>query len=306
MPVTSEAPVPAQRIKAVPLTHDAFAPFGTVIENPYIPPTGPSETSPLEAIGTAKEGSANLQPVSANQGTALLYEDAFPTANYYRRAPSSQRARLLCRMFVCYPKSVGQNSDGSRKEDDLSTVPIALLERHPFTTQTFIPLGLGASDDQTYLVIVAPTLPIKKSQTSRPPPFPVAEPRRRRRSIKEILSGARPPPFPERLVKPSLPAPAGEARMAGPGMPDLLSCRAFIARGSQAVTYNPGTWHMPMLILGTKPVEFIVIQYSNGVALEDCQEVVISSDDPNQGISAVVTQENISPKSYSAPIKARL
>jgi len=43
------------------------------------------------------------------------------------------------------------------------------------------------------------------------------------------------------------------------------------------VTYGPGTWHAPMVVLGEKPVEFVVVQYANGVASEDCQEFDIEA-----------------------------
>jgi len=58
-------------------------------------------------------------------------------------------------------------------------------------------------------------------------------------------------------------------------MPDLDRIQAFIARGDQAVTYGPGTWHAPMVVLGEKAIDFVVVQYANGVGEEDCQEVEI-------------------------------
>lgn len=58
-------------------------------------------------------------------------------------------------------------------------------------------------------------------------------------------------------------------------MPDLRQIRAFLARGNQAVTYGSGTWHAPMVVLGETDVEFVVVQYANGVDNEDCQEVML-------------------------------
>jgi len=39
------------------------------------------------------------------------------------------------------------------------------------------------------------------------------------------------------------------------------------------VTYGAGTWHAPMVVLGNKPVDFVVVQFKNGVEVEDCQIV---------------------------------
>ena len=59
----------------------------------------------------------------------------------------------------------------------------------------------------------------------------------------------------------------------GRGFPDLGKGKAFIAHGGQAVTYGAGTWHAPMVVLGNKAVDFVVVQFANGVGVEDCQEV---------------------------------
>ena len=53
--------------------------------------------------------------------------------------------------------------------------------------------------------------------------------------------------------------------------PDLPNLKAFIARGGQAVTYGVGTWHAPMVVLGSRRIDFIVVQHANGVSDEDCQ-----------------------------------
>lgn len=58
--------------------------------------------------------------------------------------------------------------------------------------------------------------------------------------------------------------------------PDLENLRAFIARGGQAVTYGAGTWHAPMVVLGSRRVDFVVAQYVNGVDDEDCQEAAFT------------------------------
>tara|TARA_R110002060_G_scaffold28576_11_gene38706 strand:+ start:4811 stop:5266 length:456 start_codon:yes stop_codon:yes gene_type:complete len=115
--------------------------------------------------------------------------------------------------------------------------PVSILERHPYTTQTFIPLGLSPREAQNvrYLVIVAPSLPPSQADAE-------------------------------------LPVPKGDA-LPGRGFPDLGKVKAFIAHGGQAVTYGAGTWHAPMVVLGNKAVDFVVVQFANGVGVEDCQEV---------------------------------
>lgn len=44
------------------------------------------------------------------------------------------------------------------------------------------------------------------------------------------------------------------------------------------MTYAAGAWHAPMAVIGSKPIEFVVIQHVNGVALEDCQEIELKND----------------------------
>ncbi|KAL8742044.1 MAG: hypothetical protein Q9184_008312, partial [Pyrenodesmia sp. 2 TL-2023] len=74
------------------------------------------------------------------------------------------------------------------------------------------------------------------------------------------------------IVAPSLPAtshpPFQEA-----GLPDLNNVKAFWAHKGQAVTYGAGTWHAPMAVIGDERIDFVVVQFANGVAEEDCQEV---------------------------------
>lgn len=63
-------------------------------------------------------------------------------------------------MFACFPRR--DLTDG--------IFDVKILERHPFTTQTFTPLGLSASDSTTqFLVIVAPSLRGSAEGVSSPP-----------------------------------------------------------------------------------------------------------------------------------------
>jgi len=149
-------------------------------------------------------------------------------------------------MFSCFPlnlSGIGIESEPSPENQQGGGSPriqfrVAILERHPYTTQTFSPMGLPSGEGlgrakTCFLVIVAPSLP----------------------STSAIQN------------------PNSNLEIKSP--PDLTRLRAFIARGDQAVTYGAGTWHAPMVVLGERRVDFLVTQFVNGVADDDCQEVLL-------------------------------
>jgi len=132
-------------------------------------------------------------------------------------------------MFACFPRTLRKTPNANAEG---SIFDVRILERHPYTTQTFIPLGVSPSDPSTqFLVIVAPSLP----------------------STIQSIDGK------EEVQRP----------------PDLENLKAFICKGDQAVTYGAGTWHAPMVVLGRRRVDFVVLQFVNGVGDVDCQEVVM-------------------------------
>jgi ureidoglycolate lyase len=231
-----------------PLTQDGFASFGTVIENP----------------ATASARSTHTpQVVQANQNTALKYINVSHMPNYYNLAPSNKPARAIMNMFVCWPRKLASFSSTTTtgREDETYKFAVRILERHAFTPQTFVPLGLAAAEaSSVYLVIVAPT---RADESSHDSPYPLHVPR-----------------FASSLDAHVLPK--------GPGWPDLGRARAFVANGSQAVTYAAGTWHAPMVVLGAKAIDFLVVQYANDVALEDCQEIEITSEADSDGLNVLV------------------
>ncbi|XDG04344.1 hypothetical protein ABKA04_003959 [Annulohypoxylon sp. FPYF3050] len=229
---TIPIPLPLTII-AEPLTPTAFAPFGAVLTNPA-PETRPS--APASALPSG------YGAVSANQGTAIQYRAlAPPLKNLYEQAPSRKPASPRTTMFVCGARQLIPD-ERPRSNDGLFEVKI--LERHPFTTQTFVPLG--ASVETRYLVIVAPS---------------------------------RAPDNPDK----NFPVPRGD-RLPGSGLPDLKGLRAFVATGAQAVTYGAGTWHAPMAALGPagSAIDFVVIQFANDEPIEDCQEVALETVDQGQ------------------------
>ncbi|EKG10727.1 Ureidoglycolate hydrolase [Macrophomina phaseolina MS6] len=274
-------PAPARRVPVEKLTPAVFSPFGTVVENPM-------------RTGSPPPGDG-LQTVTANQGTALKYLDVTHMTNFYHMAASRKPGRAVMNMFVCSPRKLRSSGPADPQMFDIS-----ILERHPFTSQTFIPMGLSASDASTqYLVIVAPTLPVStKHQQKRPPPFPAPEPRKRR-SIRGIFSRARPSPFDNEAAPPSPAATRGSKKSTsvqppkGPGMPDLANARAFIARGDQAVTYAAGTWHAPMCVLGADDIDFVVVQFANGVGIEDCQEVELMAAEGAEGLAVSLGEHHV-------------
>lgn len=273
MPLTSIGP--SQAIPLRPLTGAAFRDFGEVAENP-----------------STHNGSLPFATVSANQGSATKVLDVTHMSNHYDLSSSRKPAKSVLNMFVCKPRSL-EADPGTGKQ----VFPVKILERHPFTPQIFVPMGLDANDKETaYLVIVAPTLPLSSSRrpstSQAQPPYPVPL-TTRKRSLKDRLLGARPNPFTNDFAPTTTPrqpsSPGTEPK--GPGLPDLSKAQAFLARGDQAVTYGPGTWHAPMVVLGKRPVDFVVVQYANGVAVEDCQEVEVRACDEGEGLRVVIEDD---------------
>lgn len=156
----------------------------------------------------------------ANQGTALKASPVSPWVDKYSESSSHTTKKPTISMFTCFPRELTHD-----QERGSPVFPIRILERHPYTTQTFVPMGLSPRDQSSkYLVIVA--------------------------SSKQ---------------------PTNAFSREGP--PDLADVRAFVAGGRQAVTYGAGVWHAPMVVLGEKRVDFVVVQTTNGVPNDDCQEV---------------------------------
>jgi ureidoglycolate lyase len=146
------------RIISRPLTASVYAPYGHVVM-----------ASPRGEPGRA-----------VNQGTAQRFDHLAPVENL---RPES--AALNVCVFRCAPRSVWP-------------LEIELLEKHPASTQVFLPMNAGR-----YLVIVA-------------------------------LGGGG-------SRKHGVPTHADH--------PDLSTLAAFIATGTQGVSYHPGVWHHPIIAL---------------------------------------------------------
>ncbi|PWY89328.1 ureidoglycolate hydrolase [Aspergillus heteromorphus CBS 117.55] len=229
MPPPTLTVTPTVTLTLEPLTREAFAPFGTAIVSPLARDiTTPPSPSTLQTLTPT--------PVLANQSSALKYSPISPLTDAYAACPSAQPSSARMTMFSCFPRTLRTLPDSrSPAPVSVSVFDVRILERHPFTTQTFTPIDLSSQgpDEPYYLVIVAP-------------------------SRKGVTGAAT--------------TDAGDAvDVLDP--PDLHRLRAFVARGGQAVTYGPGTWHAPMVVLGPRRVDFVVVQFANGVDAEDCQEV---------------------------------
>ncbi|KAI4127983.1 MAG: hypothetical protein LQ338_002950 [Usnochroma carphineum] len=215
---------PALNIHPTPLTQSTFSPFGTVIESPLAASTS---TFPSPVPKTP-----NVVP--ANQDTALKYLDVTHMRDLYTSAPSKIPSKAVMNMFSCFPRAVSLSTVNQTRR---LLFDVKILERHPYTTQTFIPLSPPSSPSAPqaqarYLVIVAPTL----AASSHPM-----------------------------------------------GLPDLNKTQAFWAQKEQAVTYGAGTWHAPMVVIGDERIDFVVVQFANGVADEDCEEVVLEEEWGSEG-----------------------
>ena len=134
----------ARRIEIGLLSRTAFQPFGDVIENPQ----------------TTNEGA---WPVAkhANQGSALKYADISTVTNTYPQSSGVRITRPSISLFVCSPRH--PVTDESAAIDYLR---LSVLERHRFTTQTFVPLD--HPPEASYLVVVAPSKHYQVSEHDLP------------------------------------------------------------------------------------------------------------------------------------------
>ncbi|EKV17452.1 Ureidoglycolate hydrolase, putative [Penicillium digitatum] len=223
---------PTVTLTPEPLTRENFAQFGTAVVSPL-----PRELNTITRPSSLPPHDPT--PDLANQNSALKYSPIAPLLDRYTNAcPSGQASEARMTMFCCFPRTLRALSTGAQLPDS-EVFDVGILERHPFTNQTFIPVDLSAhskvgdgEEEPLFLVVVAPTLKGKTADAKNE---------------------------------------TGETiKIRDP--PDLSNIKAFVARGGQAVTYGVGTWHAPMVVLGRRRVDFVVVQFVNGVGDEDCQE----------------------------------
>jgi ureidoglycolate hydrolase len=115
----------AQIVHATPLKESTFAPYGGVISTDII----------------------NEKTVFVNGGTARRTPEVVPTQNLYAAAPSKIPARIVLNVSLASPRAVAASSvDGTSKR----VLKVNVLERHKYSTQSFIPMGSNVK----YLVVV--------------------------------------------------------------------------------------------------------------------------------------------------------
>ncbi|MCJ1478514.1 Ureidoglycolate lyase [Lambiella insularis] len=147
--------VKAGCIQPEALSLPSFEPYGHVIEDPEI-----------EIVGARGQGAFYPQGVCVNQGTAFKYAEISPLLDRYHLAPYQRQARPVISLFVCSPRHL---ITSTRTQTTGHFIEIEILERHPYTTQTFTPMGLDPEDTTTaYLVVVAPTIAASQAGDGTP------------------------------------------------------------------------------------------------------------------------------------------
>ena len=131
--VPKELGISLKVIPALPLTPEAFAPYGHVVQ----------------AYTTPNAAPRGIKVTPANQGSAMKYHALAPVKSSY---PLDTEAKTALSMYRCKPidTKVGEMFD------------VKLLERHPCTNQAFFAVGgTGVSEyaltkqGRAYLVVVA-------------------------------------------------------------------------------------------------------------------------------------------------------
>ncbi|KAJ3767438.1 galactose-binding domain-like protein [Lentinula raphanica] len=129
----SNKPMSKTIIPVLPLSPEAFAPFGQVIQ----------------AYGDPAAAPKGVKITPANAGTASKFHKLALLAASY---PENAGATTGLSVYRCQPsKDINEND---------RTLTLTVLERHSFTNQAFIPMGSGPGEGLTdpghrYLVVVA-------------------------------------------------------------------------------------------------------------------------------------------------------
>lgn len=55
----------------------------------------------------------------------------------------------------------------------------------------------------------------------------------------------------------------------GDAAPDIEGLRAFVALPGQGVIYGANVWHMPLIVFGSAPAEFVMLVWEDGTP-DDC------------------------------------
>lgn len=221
------------QVTAQPLTQEAYAPFGDVITNPR------PDVHPSAYESRASSLPANAYP--ANQGSAIQYRDVSRIGNLYSQAPrGSASVAPKMSMFISAARDLGGASTAGTSDPSFT---VKVMERHPYTTQTFIPLASSASE---YLVIVAPSLATSAADMDLPVPLGPSLPGRGLPDVRGLRAFV---------------ARSNQAVTYGAGT----------WHAPMVVLGEPGT-----------VIDFVVFQFASGEAVEDCQLVHFESPETKE------------------------
>lgn len=121
------------KLPSVPLTPSSFEPYGSVLQS-YPDVRCAPKSIPIKAV---------------NFGTAQKYNFLSPTASPSPLPEKWSAQGLEQRLNMCVFRCEPQNSIGARGQ---SKWEVKVLERHEFSSQTFMPMG---TENGSYLVLVA-------------------------------------------------------------------------------------------------------------------------------------------------------
>lgn len=108
-------------------------------------PLGGANTHPKLSIISPELTTQNTR--TGNQGTSTKTPDIAPCTDLYGSAPSGLQSRAVLSSSRNTPREIVRSNEGSE------SITVAFLERHPFTSQSFIPMG--GDQSPAYVVIVA-------------------------------------------------------------------------------------------------------------------------------------------------------
>lgn len=134
----------APLLNGTPLSADTFAPYGHVVQ----------------AYSNSELAPKGTKVTPANQGSALKFHKLAPLVSSYPQPhENSPTASPGLSVYRCSPLDFDFKSDFEQQGDGW---PVRLLERHSYTSQAFVPMGVGSRDESTleksghaYLVVVA-------------------------------------------------------------------------------------------------------------------------------------------------------
>lgn len=129
----------------MPLYTFDSTPWGTIVAEKLTPENFKTYGGVISADDQIK----NVPSSAANYGTAIKIHKVAPVTNKFSECPSKKLATANWNIFRCSAPKHLITVKGTSKQ-----YKAKVLERHPFSSQTFVPMGHQANKI-AYLVIVA-------------------------------------------------------------------------------------------------------------------------------------------------------